>query len=177
MNDYGEQIDETTIRFTRTLPGPIERVWSWITDGEKRSRWLGAGEMQLEPGGRVELIFNNANLSASDDQPPEKYKQYAGETRYVGEILEIDPPRRLKFTWPDGSDEVSEVLFELEARDDKVVLTLTQTKITDRDKKLGALAGWHVHFAIMAAKLKGETPPSFWKTHTRLEDAYAGRLS
>ena len=37
MNDYGELLDENTVRFERLLPGPIERVWSYLTEGEKRA--------------------------------------------------------------------------------------------------------------------------------------------
>jgi uncharacterized protein YndB with AHSA1/START domain len=31
MNDFGT-IDGDTVRFERELPGPIERVWSYLTD-------------------------------------------------------------------------------------------------------------------------------------------------
>ncbi|HPF91720.1 MAG TPA: hypothetical protein PLL57_13755 [Flavobacteriales bacterium] len=34
----GELIAPNTIRFTRVLPGPIERVWSYLVDPEKRSK-------------------------------------------------------------------------------------------------------------------------------------------
>ena len=44
MSKYGERIDETTVRFERLLPGPIERVWQYLTDGDKRAKWLCGGE-------------------------------------------------------------------------------------------------------------------------------------
>ena len=40
MSRYGERIDDTTVRFERLLPGPIERVWEYLTDGDKRATWL-----------------------------------------------------------------------------------------------------------------------------------------
>ena len=40
MNDYGELLDESTVRFERLLPGPIDRVWSYLTKSDKRAQWL-----------------------------------------------------------------------------------------------------------------------------------------
>ena len=36
------------IRLMRTLPGPIERLWQYLTDPEKRSRWFAGGPMELK---------------------------------------------------------------------------------------------------------------------------------
>ena len=44
MENYGEMLDDTTIRFERMLPGPIERVWEYITESDKRAKWLCAGD-------------------------------------------------------------------------------------------------------------------------------------
>ncbi|HUK06032.1 MAG TPA: SRPBCC domain-containing protein, partial [Burkholderiales bacterium] len=52
-------IQPSTIRFERLLPGPIERVWEYLTVSEKRAAWLAAGEFDLRVGGRIELIVNN----------------------------------------------------------------------------------------------------------------------
>ncbi len=40
MSEYGELLDECTVRFERMLPGPIDRVWSYIVDSDKRKKWL-----------------------------------------------------------------------------------------------------------------------------------------
>ncbi len=172
MNEYGERIGKEAIRFERILPGPIERIWEWLTDGEKCSKWLAGGEMEFHKGGRIELVFDNAKLTPHDDAPPEKFKQYAGETRHVGEVVEVNPPRLLQFTWPDD-DGVSEVTFELAEQGDKVRLTVTHRKLQEGEKMLGVLAGWHTHLQIMQSKLTGETPPPFWATHARYEAKYA----
>lgn len=37
---YGEKIAEESIRFERLLPGPIERVWAFLTESDKRGQWL-----------------------------------------------------------------------------------------------------------------------------------------
>ena len=38
MNDYGTKTAPDTLRIERTLPGPIERVWTYLTDPAKRAR-------------------------------------------------------------------------------------------------------------------------------------------
>lgn len=176
MSDHGEQIDAHTIRFRRILPGPIEPIWEWMTDGEKRRQWLAGGETQLHVGGKAELFFNNSTLTAPDDEPPEKYKEYAGDVRFVGEVVEVDPPRLIRFTWPEADGKTSEVTIALEEKGEKIVLTLTHRNLTTRSDMLSVSSGWHAHFDIMIAKLAGETPPRFWAAIVRLESEYDGRL-
>ena len=40
---YGTLIEPTTLKIQRMLPGPIERVWAYLTDSELRRKWLAAG--------------------------------------------------------------------------------------------------------------------------------------
>ena len=56
---YGVLTDPVTLRIERRLPGPIERIWSYLTDGELRRQWLASGDMKLEAGSSFEL--KNAN--------------------------------------------------------------------------------------------------------------------
>lgn len=48
-SDYGVLTEAGTIRFERLLPAPLERVWAYLTDGEKRARWLCGGAFDLRP--------------------------------------------------------------------------------------------------------------------------------
>ncbi|MFY0535722.1 SRPBCC domain-containing protein [Nannocystis pusilla] len=73
MNDHGQILDPGTVRIERVLPGPIERVWRYITESELRARWLAAGEFELRPGGRAELRFDHASLSP-EKAYPERYR-------------------------------------------------------------------------------------------------------
>ena len=77
-DSYGEFIEKGTIRFERLLPGPIERVWAYLTETDKTGKWLASGEMELKVGGKVKLIFNHDNLSSNPDPVPEKYKDFEG---------------------------------------------------------------------------------------------------
>ena len=45
MSDDGRLITETAARFERTLPGPIERVWDYLTSSEHLPDWFGGRGM------------------------------------------------------------------------------------------------------------------------------------
>lgn len=67
MNDYGMIIEPGTLRIQRLLPGPIERVWAYLTESDKRATWLAAGAMTLENGAPLELEFRNSDLSGEHE--------------------------------------------------------------------------------------------------------------
>ena len=163
-----------TIVLERMLPGPIERVWAYLTESDKRAKWVAAGEMDLRQGGSYEYIFDNEILSEEQEEVPEKYKDNCGsEVTMNGHILTVNPPTLLHMTWAEGEDEESEVKFELETVGDKVRLTLTHSKLFDREMLIGVSAGWQAHVAIMGDNLEGVSPRPFWKTHMDLEKMYA----
>lgn len=68
MDNYGIFTESGT---ERMLPGPIGRVWEYLTDADKREQWLATGEMDLRVGGKVELVFNHDNITPYDEKPPE----------------------------------------------------------------------------------------------------------
>ena len=172
---YATVIAPLTVRIERTLPGPIERVWSFLTESEPRGRWLASGDMQLKVGGRVEHVFNNSKLTENDVAPPPKYAQYADENRMQGRVLACEPPRLLAYSWGEGAD-ASEVRFELSTQGNDVRLVLTHSRLPNREQMLSVAGGWHTHLDILADHLNGRTPPGFWATHTRLEAEYAKRI-
>lgn len=173
---YAVVSPEGTVRVERLLPGPIERVWSYLTDSNKRATWLAAGEMDLRVGGRVEHIFRDNSLTEKDDPPPEKYADIAEESRITGHILSVDPPRLLHYVWAEGTEEESEVKFELTPVDDKVRLVLTHSGLAKRDLVVGVSGGWHVHLDILAARLSDREPEGFWRAFNRLEAEYEERI-
>ena len=114
LGEFGVVPEARTLRMRRVLPGPIERVWAYLTESEKRGRWLASGPMELHVGGRVQLTFRNSDLSAHAEPPPDKYKEYE-ETGFEGRVTRCDPPRLLSYTWGSGS----EVTFELSPQGDE----------------------------------------------------------
>jgi len=107
-----------------------ETVWELLVDPKQATRWMGmTASFDLHPGGayRVEVIPNNV---AS------------------GKFVEIDPPRRLVFTWgwesgtstvPPGS---STVIFELERHGDGTLLHFTHRDLPNTDAAAKHAHGW-----------------------------------
>ena len=175
MSRYGERLDESTVRFERLLPGPIERVWEYLTASDKRATWLAAGVTELEVGGKVEMHFHNASLSSRPDvPPPEKYRDLPEQMSFGGTVTRCEPPRLLAYTW-DFENEHSEVCYELEQRGDKVRLVLTHRNLASEDEILSVSGGWHTHLDILADVLEGREPRAFWKAHTANEAEYERR--
>src|SRR6478735_2379426 len=97
------------IRMMRTLPGPIERIWQYLTDPVKRSRWFAGGPMELRAGGKMELFFHHKNITP-DEAPPEEYcNVHEKGSNMPGTVLRCEPPRLLSYTFSTDSD----VTFEL----------------------------------------------------------------
>lgn len=177
MNEFGVVTDKRTIRFQRVLPGPIERVWAFLTEPDKRGRWLASGPMDLRAGGKVELHFRHADLTPHNETPPEKYRHFEHGVTLHGRITRCEPPRLLSFTWNEGEADVpSEVTFELSARGEEVLLVLTHRRLGDRTAMLSVGSGWHAHLGILVEHLNGREPQPFWPTFLSLETAYQQRL-
>ena len=51
MNRPVTVIEPGTVKLERLLPGPIERVWAYITESDKRAKWLCAGEFDQQFSG------------------------------------------------------------------------------------------------------------------------------
>ena len=173
--DYGVRTAPDTVRVERLLPGPIERVWRYLTESELRAQWLAGGAMEPRVGGRVDLQFHNSALTENDDPPPEKYAKY-DDASMGGKITEFDAPHALAYTWGEGED-ASHVRFELSERSTDVLLIVTHSRLASRDGMLSVAAGWHAHLNILRDRIAGRAPDGLWRTHTRLEAEYAQRLS
>lgn len=178
MSEYGELLDENTVRFERMLPGPIERVWSYIVESDRRKRWLCAGDISSGDGAHVDMIFRNDTLSEAEDiEVPEKYRDMPKEMSFGGTVTLWDPPNAVSHTWEFDDNESSEVCYELEAVGDKVRLVLTHRRLESSDTILSVSGGWHTHLDILVDVLEGRAPKAFWKTHSALEAEYSQRLS
>ena len=172
MPDYATRIAPDAIRLERLLPGPIERVWAFLTESDKRARWLAAGEMELKPGGKVELQFDHNRIS--HEPTPAKYRDMP--MGFTGKVMRCEPPRLLMFSWMESHGSHSEVTFELAERVDKVLLTITHRKLEDRNALLSVSGGWDVHVGILEDVLTDQAPRGFWSSHAKREQEYAARF-
>lgn len=175
MSDYGVITEPQTVRFERILPGPIERVWEYLTDSEKRGTWLMSGKMEPRVGAEFELRFDHKSLSRSTAPTPDKFKKYEGGVTSRHRVTRYEPPRFLSFTWGDEKDP-SEVSFDLTPEGDKVRLILVHRRLPNRTQMISVGGGWHTHLAVLNERLNGRTPPSFWTLFGDIEDQYAKRL-
>jgi uncharacterized protein YndB with AHSA1/START domain len=167
--EMGQSLAPETVRLERTLPGPIERVWAFLTEPDRRRRWLAAGDFDLRVGGTITLLFDHASLS-HEKQIPEPYREEAG-ARLSGRVIACEPPRLLTFTWSYEGQE-SEVAFELVQRGEAVQLILTHRRLRPREILARAAAGWHAHLALLEDVLQERTPRGFWSTHQAREVEY-----
>jgi uncharacterized protein YndB with AHSA1/START domain len=170
MTAHGELIAPMTVRLERMLPGPVERVWAYLTDSDLRSRWLATGDMPQQPGGKVELVWRNDDLSGRQEQRP---AEVPAERRMECEVIRAEAPRLLVLGWGAGG---SEVTFELAPKGPEVLLTVTHRRLPDRGNLIGVSAGWHAHLDILVAHLRDDELPLFWANWTRLRGEYDQRL-
>ena len=176
MSEYAVATARDTVRIERLLPGPIERVWDYLTDPEKRATWFAGGPIEPRAGGTVTLRFHNNALTPDDGGPGEKWKKYGGELTSGGRVTEWDPPRLLAFLWGEEDGTASEVRIELAPKGSKVQLVLTHQRLRDREGMLNVSGGWHAHLDVLVARLEGTTPPGFWPAIARLEKEYQARI-
>lgn len=166
---YGTLIEPTTLKIQRLLPGPIERIWSYLVESELRKQWLASGRMEMKVGTLFEFVWRNNELT---DPPGQRPEGFSGEHRMQSHITELDPPRRLAIAW-EGSGDVS---FELEPQGSEVLLTIIHRRLPNRNMMLMVGAGWHMHLDILVARVSGEEPEPFWDGWSRLKMEYDRRL-
>jgi uncharacterized protein YndB with AHSA1/START domain len=169
LDDYGVLAEPATLTIQRLLPGPIERIWAYLTQSELRRKWLAAGEMEMEVGTPFELVWRNDELANKPSQRPPGFPE---EERMQSRITALDPPHKLAFSW-QGSGDVS---FELEPKENEVLLTVVHRRLPDRRTLLSVGAGWHMHLDLLVAHARGREPEPFWEGWIRLQKDYDRRM-
>jgi uncharacterized protein YndB with AHSA1/START domain len=169
VDAYGVLTEPATLTIRRLLPGPIERVWAYLTESDLRRRWLAAGEMEMKVGAPFELVWRNHELT---DPPGRRPPGFSEEHRMQSRITELDPPHKLSFIWR-GSGDVS---FVLEPNGDEVLLTVIHRRLPDRTTMLMVGAGWHAHLDMLVARATGKEPGPFWDGWVSLKAEYDRRL-
>jgi uncharacterized protein YndB with AHSA1/START domain len=147
--------DQTTLRYERHYPRPIQSVWAALTTPERLADWLGAAVVEPRVGGRFELFVDRPSESA----------------RMIGRVLRWDPPERLEFTWKVGGEAETIVRCELTA-DGPNATRLLFTHGAIAFKWVGlVLPGWHTHLERLAKTL--ETTAAVPDSHERWRELQA----
>jgi len=180
MSDqFGVRVDDRTVRFERLLPGPIEKVWPYLADSDKRAQWFTSGALPAKVGDTFEMKFHHADYSPHKAPPPPGYEKVDSEGHSMTSVLlALEPPHRLAFSFGKSVDpgEYTEVDIRLTPQaDGKVKLTLTHSKLPDRDYTLNISGGWHCHLTMLEEKANGRVPPSIWDVWRQLQGVYDKR--
>lgn len=173
---YGKKIAENSIRFERLLPGPIERVWAFLTESDKRGQWLAPGTMEPRAGSNFALHFHNSELTPDKTPPTERFRQYDSRLTTQHQVLRCEPPHVIAWTWGGGKEAPSEVTFELSEVGDQVRLVVTHRRLADDGTMVNVASGWHTHLSVLEGVLQGHSPAPFWPTFERLEEDYRCRI-
>ena len=138
MNDMRTAPEQGTVRLERLLPGPIERVWAYLTESDKRATWFAGGTFELRVDGRADLHFDHSNIS-SEKSPPDEHKNMKSD--WVCRITRLEPLRLLSYTFDPAGPESEERYAALR----KLLSTLprpgTDLAIVSHGNPFNAVAG------------------------------------
>jgi uncharacterized protein YndB with AHSA1/START domain len=133
LGTYIELDGRPAVRFERTYPHPVDRVWAAITEPADLVRWFPSA-VELEPREGGSVRFSGDPYSEGSN----------------GVVLTWDPPHRLAFTW--GPDELH--LTVEDAGDGSTRLVLVNV-LDDRSTAARNAGGWHVCLGELAKLLEG----------------------
>ena len=126
--------DRPALTFERRLAHSVERVWRAVTEPAELAPLVPQRDAAatLTPGGRLTFEFPGGEMPTMQ-----------------GEVIEVDPPRSLAFTWGDDM-----LRIELERDDDGCVLRFT-VLFDDAERASRDAAGWHVCLDLLERHLGG----------------------
>ena len=131
--------DRAEITFERSVAASVDRVWQALIRAEDLSAWLAPTEIELRVGGSFRVEFDQDQI-------------------VTGEIIELDPPRRLAYTWNIEGEPESVVEWTLTPDGDRTRLHLNHRALP-ASMGTGYGAGWHAYLdRLEAVATDGELP-------------------
>jgi len=154
------------IRITRIFDAPVQAVWNAWTDPEQFGAWFGPVSMkavmcEIDPkvGGAWRLIGEGKNIPGSN-RPSDLVRPTVS-----GKYLEIEPPRRLVFTFawhekddfasPRGAESVVTILFNPVG--ERTEMVFTQAVFKDEQALAAHNLGWTDSFDKLGDFLRRST--------------------
>jgi uncharacterized protein YndB with AHSA1/START domain len=127
------------VRLERRLPDPPELVWAALTEREQLRRWFPCDVIvdRWEPGAELSFVFPAETIDLT----------------LSGEVLEVDGPRLLVFTWGEET-----LRFELAPDAGGTLLTLTDELPANAAARNAA--GWESCLDRLAGI---ESPSDAWR--------------
>jgi len=138
----------TTIRVERTFRARAQEVFDAWTSVEVLRRWWHAEHNWETPHAELDLRVGGALRITMRD--PQRGEDHGGG----GQFTEIDPPRRIAFTWTWDDDPSTRQLIEVDFTDhgDRTSVVLTHSGIPAQAKDDHAV-GWQNSFDNLEAAL------------------------
>jgi uncharacterized protein YndB with AHSA1/START domain len=139
-----------TLEMERTFAAPAQAVFDAWTSEEVMRRWWHAGHdwetpeatVDLRVGGEVRVVMRNPHTGAS----------YGGGGVYT----EIDPPRRLVFTWLWDDVTVRQLIeIDFEEHDGVTTVRFTHRDLWDEEAVRSHEEGWGLVFDNLEKVLAG----------------------
>lgn len=133
------------IEIERTIQARPETVFAYFTDPVRYTAWMGVeAELDATPGGIYRVKVPQGLLA-------------------VGEFVEVEPPRRIVFTWgwegdpevPPGSSTVEVTLTEVEGG---TRVRLVHSGLPDPTAVAMHIAGWNRYLARLVTASEGGYP-------------------
>lgn len=126
------------LHLEKVLPAPAERVFAACLDPEALAEWWGPAGFTSP---RVELDVREGGPYRITMQPPE------GDAFHLrGEFVEIDPPRRLAYTFeweePDPDDQLTEATLSFQDHREGTKLVLDQGPFRTEARRALHETGW-----------------------------------
>jgi uncharacterized protein YndB with AHSA1/START domain len=140
--------ENRTLRIERTYQAPAQAVFDAWTSEEVMRRWWHAehdwetseAEVDLRVGGAVRVVMRD----------PQRSVEYGGGGVYT----EIEPPRRLAFTWLWDDDDTRQLIeLEFEEADGATRVTFTHSGLWDEAAVRSHEGGWNRAFDNLARAL------------------------
>jgi uncharacterized protein YndB with AHSA1/START domain len=135
--------------FTRQIRKPVDKVWAALTVPERIADWFTPVDLDLRVGGRYHIHFVEDGYSVE------------------GEIVELEPLRRLAHTWPDPDPTrpPAIVSYDLEREGDGCCLTMANRGVPP--EYASAVAGWHAFLEALPGAADGV--PTRWSMERETE--------
>lgn len=143
ISDLG---DGWEIRFERRLRHSPERVWKALTTPEGLACWLAEADIDLTPGGRMDLNFRQPDHEFMPDTPDRRIQN--------NEVLVVEPYTRFEHTF--GSNDESVVSWRLTPDGDGTHVQLIH-RIPQgwAGGRANVMTGWRTHLEGLEDAIHG----------------------
>lgn len=147
------------IRFELQLRHHINTVWLALTEPSQLVRWLADADVELFPGGQLELRFSNTG------------------SVITGRVTAAQVASIFEFTWTSPGEVASLVRWELTQAGANTNLMLTHTFEDSSCEQLASmLAGWHTHLEGLPNAIVGHHVAWPWDRWHELHAAYKEQM-